>query len=129
MKTALLLVAMSTMALGQSLTEPPVLFRIIRNVGGQRLYGQGRPTVPVFAASSVTGLMESWVLEAHDSFGSIEDMDRMLGGGVNGPIVEPPRVMVAAFRPGLSYRANDAAKAFAKSPYFQISLFQLRPGG
>src|SRR5262249_27340298 len=62
---------------GQVFTEPPPIIQLVRVPGGG---GQPKPygglALEVIGMSTITGLPESWFLEAHPSFASIEDLDQ-----------------------------------------------------
>lgn len=135
MKTLILagLVVLSSPA--QTLTEPFVMIRFLRH-GAQnaaasdlvRPYVDGGARVPVFAATSITGVPETWLLEAHDSFAGLEAVDRALLAGAG---AAPPRwreTFIGVYRPGLSYRPEEAAKLLARARYLQITIYRFRPG-
>jgi len=64
--------------------------------------------------TAMTGLPETWLLEAHQSFASIEDLDRGLtafapllptadsAGPFQDDVLAPSRTMIATYRPGWS---------------------------
>jgi hypothetical protein len=97
-------------------------------------YANANAPISLFGMRSISGVAETWILEAHDSFGSIEDLDSALGavspghqrnleiGGLGS------RTLIALYRPGLSYRSDQAIRMFPKTRYFQISIYHTRPG-
>ena len=78
---------------------------------------------------SITGPPEAWQIESHQSFASIEDLDKAVGP------VAPARAdplalsntLIAFYRPGWSYRADQAIRMFPRAHYFHITIYQVRP--
>jgi hypothetical protein len=75
-------VLLSSRAAAQGPTDPPPLIQLVRKPGTGamkiRRYAAARAAVDVIGLNAVTGLPESWLLESHQSFASIEDLDRSL---------------------------------------------------
>jgi hypothetical protein len=79
-------------------------------------------------------------MEMHDSFASIEGVDRALaatrlGRNSNGSgypasdeVLASARSLIGLYRPGLSYRSDEAAKYLSQARYLLISIFRIRPG-
>src|SRR5450759_1433558 len=72
-------------AAAQSSSEPATLLRVIRSVSRPGLeaaavqpYVNAKAAVTVFGMTALAGAPETWLVEAHDSFASIEDLDRTL---------------------------------------------------
>src|ERR1700674_3655451 len=82
MRTLLLAVLVSPGALAQAPTDPPPLIQLVRKPGtgavNIRPYAAARAAVDVVGMNAVTGLPETWLLESHQSFASIEDLDQSL---------------------------------------------------
>jgi hypothetical protein len=88
--------------------------------------------------TSVTGPAETWLLEAHGSFSGIEEVDKALRPLVSAtdqqadPLLEQAlaatRKMIGIYRPGWSYRPDQAIQMFPKARYFQVTIFRIRPG-
>ena len=122
-------------AAAQTPSEPPLLIHMIRTLGSDpaRLppYAQARAQGNVIGMQSLTGLMETWHIEEHDSFQSIEELDRAMQS-VQGPRVVGPGAeqssLIALYRPNWSYRPDLAIKSFPKARYFQVSIRHVRPG-
>jgi hypothetical protein len=123
--------------------EPPTLIRLVRNVpnNGSTIqpYINGKAAAIVLGWQSVSGLQETWLTELHDSFASIEDIDRALIGYLNDSragntfsgyddILPASRTMIGLYRPGLSYRSEEAAKGLPKARYLLVSIYRIRPG-
>ena len=67
-------------AVAQTLTEPPPLLRIHQQPGAAsvRAYADAHAAVEVVGMAAMTGRPETWLIEVHDSFASIEDVDKAL---------------------------------------------------
>ena len=80
-------------ATAQSLTtDPPPIVQILRKPGTTsevRSYANARAEVNAIGMRSVTGMPETWMVEAHYSFASIEDLDQRLANS-------PPRDELSA---------------------------------
>lgn len=125
--------------------QPPTLIRVIRNPSPPGLnssliqpYVDARTAVMVLAMTSVSGVSETWLAETHDTFESIEYVDKALaalGPVRNNPafpstddILPPSRTMIALYRIGLSYRPDEAMKNLPKARYLLVSIYRVRPG-
>ncbi|MCU1237624.1 MAG: hypothetical protein JWP63_5591 [Candidatus Solibacter sp.] len=131
-------------AAGQSLTDPPTIVQLVRKpgIGGasRKPYGPAGASVNVIGMAAVTGLPETWLVECHYSFASVEEMDQRIAAvapvrpstDASDPsqddVLAPTRTILAAFRPGWSYRADQAIRMFPRARYFQVSIFRIRPG-
>jgi hypothetical protein len=129
--------------LAQTITEPPLLVQLIRRAGTDAIsipaYAEARAAVNVFGMTSLTGPAETWFLETHNSFGSIEDvteahssmLDKDLDGrfsGLSGDVLAQSRTLIAVYRPGFSYRPDQAARMLPRTRYFSVTLYRTRPG-
>lgn len=121
----------------QTLTEPPLLIRLVRGEGPS--YQQAQPAVNVFGMNSITGPAETWRFELHNSFESIETITEALRrfSNINSPppnnvpaneVLGNTQSVVAIYRPGLSYRADQAIRMFGKARYFYVTLHRVRTG-
>ena len=94
-----------------------------------RPYADVRAAVDVVGIASITGQPEVWQIESHQSFASIEDLDKAAGPVL--PSREDPlalsRTLIAFYRPGWSYRADQAIRMFPRAHYFHITIYQVRP--
>jgi hypothetical protein len=124
--------------------EPPPIVQLVRKPGtggaSIRAYANAGAAVNAIGMRSVTGLPETWILEAHTSFASVEELDRKLAAlspatvsnnpadPLNDDVLAPARVMLAVYRPEWSYRADQAIRALARARYVQVSVFRIRPG-
>src|ERR1051326_4707292 len=74
----------------------------------------------------------------HDSFGSIEDLDKILGDSpiagreamvpASDDVLPPARTMIARYRPNLSYRPDQAIQDLAKARYVDVIIYRIPPG-
>jgi len=141
MKSILLAVLAVCAAVAQSLTEPPALVRLHRCLGAAsaRPYADARSPVNVVGMAAVTGPAENWLIEVHDSFASIEDVDKSIHpqivsgamddpGQPSGDILAGSRSLIAVYRPGFSYLPEQAVETLRKARYCQVSIYQVRPG-
>jgi hypothetical protein len=129
----------------QGLTEPPTIVQFVRKpgIGGASLkpYANTGAAVNVIGMAAVTGLPETWLVECHYSFASVEDMDLRVaaatpvrpsaeaGDPAQDDVLAPSRTMLSVYRPNWSYHADQAIRGFPRARYFQVSIFRIRPGG
>jgi hypothetical protein len=122
-----------------SFAQPPEIIRVVRE-GPIQAYVAGKAAVNVVGMSAIAGPAESWLIELHDSFASVEDLDKALKGagspGIPGAgvpvasdeVLPSSRAWIARFRPGLSYRPEQAIQYLAKARYLEVMIYQLGPG-
>ena len=121
--------------------QPPAVIRVISNVPGSYIepYVTGKASAMVLGLRSISGFQETWLTELHDSFASIEDTDRSLNGFLderhanqnvsgNDDVLPGSRKMIGLYRPGLSYRSDEAAKGLPKARYLIVAIYRIRPG-
>ena len=142
MKNLVLTGLFAVCAAAQTPSEPPALIQLIRQPGLEaglpRPYSDIGAHLTVLAMSAMTGVPETWLLETHDSFAS---MDQALAPALRNQldamdnqsrfekeVVAPPRTMIALYRPNWSYRASEAVKLLPKARYFYVTIYTLRPG-
>lgn len=141
MKILLLATLSACAAMAQTLTEPPPLLRLYRHLDAPsiRPYSDSAVPVNVVGMSAVTGRAETWLIEVHDSFASVEEVDKSLhpqlppgAAGEQdqspGDILSGSTSLIAVYRAGLSYRPEQAAQALRTAHYCQVSVYQVRPG-
>ena len=133
MKTILLAGILALSAAAQAPTEPPPILQLIRRPGTVvapiRPYADARAAVDVLGMVSITGPPEAWQIESHQSFASIEDLDKAVGPVA--PAQADPlalsSTLIAFYRPGWSYRADQAIRLFPRAHYFHITIYEVRP--
>jgi hypothetical protein len=144
MKLLVLTCAWVTCAFAQNGGEPPQLIQLVRRAGADlqamRPYAELQAPLNVWGLTTLTGVSETWALEAHDSFASIEELDKRLNpangprvaNGDNGHVADdvlgPSKAMVAIYRPDASYRPDQAVKALARARYVHVTIYRVRPG-
>src|SRR3974377_1826939 len=145
MRTLLLTRVFAVGAAAQKPSEPPPLIQLIRQPGLQvgipRPYSDIRAQLTVLAMTAMTGSPESWLLETHDNFASIEALDAALAPviqnqleAVDGQsrfqmeVVAAPKTVIASYRPNWSYLASEAVKQLPKAHYFLASIYRIKPG-
>lgn len=143
MKTAVL-VLLAGCAFAQGPTDPPPIIQITRKpgIGGSavRPYGAAKAAIDVVSLTAATGLPETWFVELHQNFASLEDLDRGLtavrplrmndnpSDPLSDDVLAPSRTMFAALRPNWSYRPDQAIRMFPRARYFHISIYKIRAG-
>lgn len=120
-------------ASAQSLTtDPPPIIQIIRKPGTSvtvRSYADARAMVNAIGLRSVTGSPETWMMEAHYSFASVEDLDQRLADShFPDEAVAPPVAMIGLYRPAWSFRPAEAIRLLGRARYFNVTVFHIRPG-
>jgi hypothetical protein len=139
MRTILLVGIFAAGAFAQAPTDIPPIIQLVRKPGivaaSTRPYANARAAINVVGMTAITGLPETWQLEAHFSFASIEDLDKGLTAVTplradpsQDDVLAPARAMLALYRPALSYRPDQAIRLFPKARYFMVSIYRIRPG-
>jgi hypothetical protein len=144
MKRILPLALIAGAAWAQAITEPPPILQVVRKPGfaaaAVRPYADAKAVANVIGLSAVTGLPETWFVETHLNFGSIEELDRALnaagapraaGGSNEGggdDVLAPARTMIAVYRPNYSYRPEQAARMLARARYMHVTVYRVRGG-
>ena len=135
------MILLAVFATAQTPAEPPALVRVIRSPlqPYSKLYADSHAAVTVLGMTSISGPSETWLIEAHDSFATIEDLDKAFSAvapsGNLAPfalasddVLAPSRTVIALYRPGWSYRPEEALKLLPKMRYFQVSIYRNRSG-
>jgi hypothetical protein len=133
MKTTILAALLVPCAFAQ-----PGVIRVVRN-GSVQPYVSGKTSVDVVGLSPVSGLPESWLMELHGSFASLEDVDRALNNvtpgrlPLEGPVsadqvLSASNALIASYRPELSYRPDQAMQNLPKSRYLEVEICRIQPG-
>jgi hypothetical protein len=137
MKTLLVASMLAVCAWAQTASEPPLILQLVRKPGIAgaviRQYANAGAAVNVLGMVAVTGVPETWLVEVHPSFGSIEDLDRGLSalppvGNSDTDLLAPARTMIALYRPGWSYRSADAIRMLGRARYFELTVYSIRAG-
>ena len=137
MRTVLLFAVLAGCLHAQAPGDPLTLLRIIRRQVSPRdqaaPYRNAKPKVSVTGLRSITGSLQTWLLEAHGTFTSLENTDVALAPSYSSSDAEedqiaPPVGLVCLFRDVLSYRPNEAIKLMPGARYMQVSIYRSRPG-
>jgi hypothetical protein len=134
MKTILLAGFFVCAAAAQQETEPPPILQIVRKLGTHvppgRQYSAAGAAVNVLGMSAITGAEETWLVECHQSFDSIEVLDKSLASAPPPPADEiaPAQTMIAFYRPGWSYRAEQAIRMLPRAHYFHATIYRIHSG-
>jgi hypothetical protein len=141
-----LLTALAAAAFAQAPTAPPPIVQIISAPGSSsgmvKPYEAAKAGVEAVGMSAATGLPQTWTIELHDSFASVEDLDRAISALAAGPsardafgqsvqqddVLAPPRTMLALFEREWSYRPDEAARLLPKARYVSVTIHRIRVG-
>jgi hypothetical protein len=115
----------------QTLTQPPPLIRLIQT-SGANLAAPPRGTatgVPVIGMVSITGALETWLVEPHTSFTEMERVDAAYPALRNrGSRDDSSRIWIAFYRQWWSHRPEEAVQAMRRARYLQVSIFRISFG-
>jgi hypothetical protein len=144
MRTLLFAGILAAGALAQGPTDPPPIIQLTRKpgIGGKaiRPYADAKAAVDVVGITAMTGLPETWLVELHQTFASLEDLDRGFravaplratedsSDPFHDDVLAPSRTMIATYRPGWSYRPDQAIRLFPRARYFHVSIYRIRAG-
>jgi hypothetical protein len=115
--------------------QPPNVIRLVRQ--GVIPYAPGQAPVNVIAMSAIAGPAENWLIEMHDSFASLEKVDRMQRAAVPSDtrdstafpdLLSQSRMLIASYRPDLSHRADEGVQMFPKMRYLDFAIIRIRLG-
>jgi len=138
-RNAVVLASLAISMFAQAPSQPPALIRIVRNLAAPdsdpiRGYADAQTQVNVLGIDSLTGSAESWLIEAHESFASIEAVAAALANTRQAQTAMPADSLqlsmttIAVYRVGLSYRPDEAAAALPKARYLNVSVYRIRAG-
>jgi len=124
----LTLAALFAVSASAQVTEPPPIIQLVRMPGADaNLKPYTGAALEVIGMTAITGVPETWLLEAHQSFASIEELDQRLDSQHVMP-ANDTQTLIAICRDDWSYRAADASRLFARARYFRISVQQIKSG-
>jgi hypothetical protein len=123
-------------------TPPPIL-RIVRNPApnDDHPYARANAPIEVLGVHSSTGARETWFIEQHPTFVSIEDLDKAMAsapagdpshwldprGAPTDEVLGPGRILIAFYREGWGYHPEDAVRMLPRARYFNITVYRMRP--
>jgi hypothetical protein len=123
-----------------SFAQPPDLIRVVRpGLVPLNSYisfdAYDKAAVDVVGMSTLAGPAETWLIELHGSFTSIENMDKVRSSGIptNGPVLgdevlPSTRAWIARHRPESSYRPELAIQNLVKARYLDVVIYRIPPG-
>ena len=94
----------------------------------------------VVGLAAATGLPQTWMVELHANFASLEDLDKALRlqaperqpsdsfGQPQEDLLAPPRTMIALYEHAWSYRPDEAVRLLPKARYMFVTIHRLRTG-
>lgn len=121
---------------------PPPILRVIRNpsVDSAAGYAQAGAAIEVLGARSTTGVGETWLIEQHSTFASIEDLDKATRntggdpaawidprGATQDDVLGPGRIMIAFYRDGWGYHSEDAVRMMPRARFLYVTVYRMRP--
>ncbi|HEX3745445.1 MAG TPA: hypothetical protein VHW09_15990 [Bryobacteraceae bacterium] len=144
MRKLLFALAVVPAAFAQAPTVPPPIVQIACSpgyaAGPSKPYASARAAIDAVGLSSATGAPQTWTIELHNNFASIEDLDKAIAAAGMAPaprdaygqsqddLLLPPRTMLAVFQPELSYRPDEAIRLLPKARYMSITINRIRVG-
>jgi len=144
MRKILFALAVLPAAYSQAPTDPPPIVQVTcqpgYSAGPVRAYVSAKAAVDVVGMSSATGTPQTWTVELHNNFASIEDLDKALSvqpamppahdayGQPLDDLLAPPRTMIAIYEPDWSYRPGEAIRLLPRARYVGVTIHRLRVG-
>ena len=128
-------------AFSQAPTLPPPILQITCGSGTStapaRPYAAAKAAVDVLGMTSATGMPQTWTVELHNNFASIEDLDTAISTTAppqyprdtyGGDLMAPPRTVIAIYEPEWSYRPDEAIRLLPKARYVSVTIHRIRVG-
>lgn len=130
-------------AFSQAPTMPPPIVQISCESGAFTVpvkpYQEAQAAIDVVGMVSATGTPQTWSLELHNNFASIEDLHQALSkasyragaGAPNQPqedLLAPPRTMIALYEHDWSYRPDEAVRLLPKARYVSVTIHRIHVG-
>jgi len=144
MQKLLFVFVVTSCALAQAPTVPPPLLEITSESGTfsapVKPYGAAKAAVDVVGMSSATGMPQTWAIELHNNFASIEDLDKAIAATAppqyphdsyaepHDEFLMPPRTVIAIYEPDWSYRPDEAIRLLPKARYVSVAIHRIRVG-
>jgi hypothetical protein len=144
MSKLLFALALVSAAFAQAPTDPPPILQIAceygHAIGPVKPYAAAKAAVDAIGMSSATGTPQTWTIEVHNNFASIEDLDKAIfpltlapgaRDGYGQPqedLLTPPRTMIALYEAEWSYRPDDAVRLLPKARYMEVTIHRIRQG-
>lgn len=144
MRKLLSALALVSAAFSQAPTDPPPIVQITcqpgYSTGPAKPYAGAKAAVDVVGMSAATGMPQTWTVELHDTFASIEDLDKAISaapavapardafGQPQEDLLSPPRTMIALYESEWSYRPDEAIRLLPKARYVGVTIQRVRVG-
>jgi len=144
MRKLLFALALASAGFSQAPTIPPPVLQIACKPGTAsgptRPYAGARAAVDVVGLAAATGLPQTWMVELHANFASLEDLDKALTSQAPGrqpsdsfgqpqeDLLAPPRTMIALYEHAWSYRPDEAIRLLPKARYVNVTIHRIRTG-
>ncbi len=109
-------------AYSQGSTPPPIV-RILSTRGGGNSPYHADSSVDIIGMRAATGAPQTWWMEVHPNFASIEDHGN---SAVN--LGSDSRVTTGVLQPGWSYLPEEAVRNLSKAHYMRVTIYRIRPG-
>jgi hypothetical protein len=141
MKTFVLSFVAACAVWAQGPSEPPPILQVVQKPGyaanAVKPYADARAAVNVLGLAAITGVPETWFLEMHPNFTSLETLDQALNAvgepraaaavdGGQDDILAPARTLIAVYQPQWSYRPDQAVRQLAQARYMQVTVYRIR---
>lgn len=114
-------------------TAPPPIVRIVSTPGLSsyplRDYAGLGAAVNVLGLLATTGTPQTWTVEMHPTFASIEKLDQGLGFPMLVNMSNDTRARIGVLQTGLSYLPEEAMRNLPKARYLRVTIYSIRPGG
>ena len=144
MRKLLSALILASAAYAQAPTVPPPVLQIACKpgtaTGPTRPYAGAKAAVDVMGLAAATGLPQTWMVELHANFASVEDLDKALSaqprniapgdsyGQPQEDLLAPPRTMIALYEHAWSYRPDEAVRLLPKARYMNVTIHRIRTG-
>jgi hypothetical protein len=144
MRTLLFTLGLAAAGFAQAPTVPPPILQIACRPGAAsgptRPYASAKAAVDVVGLAAATGLPQTWMVELHANFASLEDLDKALNaqgpgrqpsdsfGQPQEDLLAPPRTMIALYEHEWSYRPDEAVRLLPKARYVMVTIHRIRTG-
>ncbi len=144
MRRLLFALTVIPVAFCQAPTDPPPIIQVTSQPGYSngpvRPYASAKAAVDAVGMSSATGTPQTWTVELHNNFASIEDLYKAMFGIPGAPpprddygqpledLLAPPRTMIAVYEPDWSYRPDEAIRLLPKARYVGVTIHRIRVG-
>jgi len=144
MRKLLSALALASAGFSQAPTIPPPVIQVVCKPGSAsgptRPYAAVRAAPDVVGLAAATGLPQTWMVELHANFASVEDLDKALSAQPRGfeasdsygqpqeDLLAPPRTMIALYEHAWSYRPDEAVRLLPKARYMNVTIHRIRTG-